>query len=45
MALEMVDGHIRFVWNNGGGAGVISKNLLEGSKKMGPRWFKIVAER
>lgn len=45
MALEMVDGNVRFVWNNGGGTGVISKSLIEDTKRIGPQWFKIVVER
>ena len=45
MALEIVDGNIRFVWDNGGGPGIISKSLLHGVKKKGPKWFKIIVER
>lgn len=43
MCVEIVDGIVRFVWNNGGGTGFVWKAIKNGGN--GPRWYKIVAER
>lgn len=46
LAIEIVGGHVRFVWDLGGGPAFVSK-LLDSPKplKNGLKWFKIVAER
>lgn len=43
-----MNGNVRFIWNNGGGAGVVWKPLHEGPEDVlpdGPVWYKIIIER
>lgn len=47
MALEMVDGKIRFVWNVGGGTGVLTHpEIIEnGDPNDDDFWYRIEVER
>lgn len=47
VAIEMFDRKIRFIWNVGGGTGVVThpEVLLGGSVADGTKWYRIEAER
>lgn len=47
MALEMVDGKIRFLWNVGSGTGVLThpEEIEVGNPQDDNAWYRIEAER